>query len=213
MTELSTAAGSTDVPLLETTIGEDLRRTAARVPDREAVVDVPSGRRWTYAQLDADVDALARALVDAGLAAGDRVGIWAPNCPEWTLLQYATARAGIVLVTVNPAYRTSELAYVLQQSGCRWLVAAPSFKTSDYRAMVAEVASPTLERALFLGDPDWSALLQRGASLPGEALAAREAALVEHRPDLHPVHERHDRLPEGRHAVAPQPAQQRLLRR
>jgi acyl-CoA synthetase (AMP-forming)/AMP-acid ligase II len=94
------------VPLRETTIGEDLRRTAARVPDRPALVDVLSGRCWTYAELDADVDALARALLDAGLDKGDRVGIWSPNRPEWTLLQYAAARAGLVLVTVNPAYRT-----------------------------------------------------------------------------------------------------------
>jgi fatty-acyl-CoA synthase len=173
----STSAGSTDVPLLETTIGEDLRRTAARVGGREALVDVPSGRRWSYAQLDQAVDELARALVDAGLQHGDRLGIWAPNCPEWTLLQYATARAGIVLVTVNPAYRTSELAFVLQQSGCRWLVAAPSYKTSDYRAMVAEVASPALERALFLGDPEWDALLAHGRNLAQDALAAREAQL------------------------------------
>ena len=92
--EPSLAAGRTDLPLLTTTIGEDLRRTTARVPDRPALVDVPTGRRWSYAELDAAVDGLARALVDAGLSPGDRVGIWAPNVPEWTLLQYATARTG-----------------------------------------------------------------------------------------------------------------------
>ena len=179
MPEPSLTRGRTDLPMRTTTIGEDLRRTRARVPDRPALVDVPSGRRWTYAELERAVDALARALVDAGLATGDRVGIWAPNVPEWTLLQYATARAGLVLVTVNPAYRTSELEYVLQQSGCRWLVAAPSFKTSDYRGMVGEVrdACPSLERALFLGDPDWDALLERGRAVDGAALAEREASL------------------------------------
>jgi fatty-acyl-CoA synthase len=184
--EPSYARGSTDVPLLETTIGEDLRRTAARVPDRPAMVDVPSGRRWTYAgfDADADVDALARALVHAGLDKGERVGTWSPNRPEWTLLQYAAARAGLVLVTVNPAYRTTELQYVLRQSGCRWLVAAPVFKGSDYRAMVEEVRGgcPALERAVFLGDPDWQELLDRGAELGSRpdgdaALRAREASL------------------------------------
>ena len=180
MPELSLTRGRTDLPMLTTTIGEDLRRTAARVPERPALVDVPSGRRWSYAEFDAAVDELARALVDAGLSTGDRVGIWAPNVPEWTLLQYATARTGLVLVTVNPAYRTSELEYVLKQSGCRWLVAAPSFKTSDYRAMVAEVreACPQLERALFLGDPDWDALLDRGRALDEAALRDREAGLT-----------------------------------
>jgi fatty-acyl-CoA synthase len=178
--ELSLTRGRTDLPMLTTTIGEDLRRTAARVPERPALVDVPSGRRWSYAEFDAAVDELARALLDAGLSVGDRVGIWAPNVPEWTLLQYATARTGLVLVTVNPAYRTSELEYVLKQSGCRWLVAAPSFKTSDYRTMVAEVreACPALERALFLGDPDWDALLERGRALDDSALEEREAGLT-----------------------------------
>jgi fatty-acyl-CoA synthase len=177
--EPSHTRGRTDLPLLDTTIGADLRRTTARVPDRPALVDVPSGRRWTYAELDAAVDELARALVDAGLEQGDRVGIWAPNVPEWTLLQYATARTGLVLVTVNPAYRTGELAYVLRQSGCRWLVAAPAFRSSDYRAMVAEVRGdcPALERALFLGDADWDALLATGRRLGPAALQEREQAL------------------------------------
>ena len=177
--EPSYARGRTDLPLLDTTIGADLRRTTARVPDRPALVDVPSGRRWTYAEFDAAVDELARALVHAGLDQGDRVGIWAPNVPEWTLLQYATARTGLVLVTVNPAYRTGELAYVLQQSGCRWLVAAPAFRSSDYRAMVAEVRGdcPALERALFLGDADWDALLAAARRLGPAALQEREQAL------------------------------------
>ena len=177
--EPSHARGRTDLPLLDTTIGADLRRTTARVPDRPALVDVPSGRRWSYAELDAAVDELARALVDAGLEQGDRVGIWAPNVPEWTLLQYATARTGLVLVTVNPAYRTGELTYVLQQSGCRWLVAAPAFRSSDYRAMVAEVRGdcPALERAVFLGDADWDALLAAGRRLGPAVLQEREQAL------------------------------------
>ncbi|MCU1692781.1 MAG: AMP-binding protein [Frankiales bacterium] len=174
MSTPSYAAGPTDVPLLEETIGEALRRTAAGHATGEALVDVPSGRRWTWAQLDAAVDDLARALLDAGLQPGDRLGIWAPNSAEWTLTQFATARVGVVLVTVNPAYRTSELEFVLQQSGCRWLVAAPGFKTSDYRAMVAEVrdACPALERVVFLGDDDWHQLAAGGtADLEGLSLS------------------------------------------
>ncbi|MCW2607287.1 MAG: AMP-binding protein [Frankiales bacterium] len=166
MTQHSYAAGPTDVPLLEETIGATLRRTAAAHADAEALVDVPTGRRWTWAQLDADVDRLASALLDAGLQKGDRLGVWAPNSAEWTLTQFATARIGVVLVTINPAYRTSELQFVLQQSGCRWLVAAPSFKTSDYRGMVAEVrdACPALERTVFFGDDDWQQLVAGGTA-------------------------------------------------
>ncbi|MCW2776813.1 MAG: AMP-dependent synthetase and ligase, partial [Frankiales bacterium] len=176
MTAPSYAAGRTDLPLLEKTIGEALRDTAAAHADSEALVDVGSGRRWTWAELDAAVDDLARSLLAAGLRQGDRVGIWAPNSADWTLTQFATARIGVVLVTVNPAYRTSELQFVLRQSGCRWLVAAPSFKTSDYRAMVAEVRDecPALERVVFFGDDDWTALLG-GADAD---LAPREQALA-----------------------------------
>ena len=126
-------------PLLEETIGANLERTVAEHGDREALVEVATGRRWTYAELDADVNALARGLIAAGIAKGDRVGIWAPNCAEWTLVQYATAKIGAILVNVNPAYRTHELAYALNQSGLRLLVCAEAFKTSDYRAMVEEV--------------------------------------------------------------------------
>ena len=139
VTEPSYSHGASGVPLLGETIGANLRRVAASHPDREAVVDVPTGRRWTYARLDADTDALARGLIAAGIEAGDRVGIWAPNCPEWVLLQYATVKAGIVLVNINPAYRSSELGYALRQSGVRLLVSAESFKTSNYRAMAEEV--------------------------------------------------------------------------
>jgi fatty-acyl-CoA synthase len=176
----SCSAGSTDVPLIEDTIGAALRRTAAAHGDREALVDLVRNRRWTWAELDAAVDALAAALLDAGLVAGDRLGIWAPNEAEWTLTQFATARTGVVLVTINPAYRTSELRFVLAQSGCRWLVAAPRFKTSDYRAMVEEVRGdcPALERVVFLGDEDWAALAAGGTA----ELAGVEARLSAHDP-------------------------------
>jgi fatty-acyl-CoA synthase len=177
---LSYAAGSTDVPLIEKTIGAALRRTAAAQGDREALVDLVRHRRWSWGELDAAVDALAAALLDAGLVKGDRLGIWAPNEAEWTLTQFATARIGVVLVTINPAYRTSELQFVLAQSGCRWLIAAPRFKTSDYRAMVDEVRGdcPALERVVFFGDDDWAELAAGGTS----ELDGVEAQLSAHDP-------------------------------
>jgi len=182
VTEPSYSHGASAVPLLGETIGANLRRVAASYPGNEAVVDIPTGCRWTYAQLDADTDTLARGLIAAGLAAGDRVGIWAPNCAEWVLLQYATAKAGIVLVNINPAYRSQELAYALRQSGVRLLVSAESFKTSDYRAMVTEVRDglERLERVVYLGSADWQALVTAASPAGGGPgpLAAREAALA-----------------------------------
>jgi fatty-acyl-CoA synthase len=177
MAEISYSHGVSAQPLLGETIGANLRRIAAAHPGREAVVDVPTGRRWTYAQFDADTDALALALIAAGIEAGDRVGIWSPNCAEWALLQYATAKAGVVLVNINPAYRSHELEYALRQSGVRLLVSAEAFKTSNYRAMVEEVAGGlgALERVIYLGSPEWEALLAPGGG-PG-ALAQREAGL------------------------------------
>lgn len=155
----SYAAGETHPPLLEETIGANLERTVAAHPDREALVEVASGRRWTWAELNRDVDALAIGLVRAGIGKGDRVGIWSPNCAEWTLTQYATAKVGAVLVNVNPAYRTHELAYALNQSGTKLLVSAPSFKTSDYRAMVSEVVDETpVEQVVYLGSLEWDEL-------------------------------------------------------
>jgi fatty-acyl-CoA synthase len=175
----SYARGGSEPALLEETIGANLERTVRAHPDREALVEVATGRRWTWAELDRDVDALARGFLGAGLEVGDRVGIWAPNSAEWTLVQYATAKAGIVLVNVNPAYRTHELSYAVNQSGLRVLVAASSFKTSDYRAMVEEVRDqcPTLERVVHLDTDDWAALLEEGRDLPEDALAERMAAL------------------------------------
>src|SRR4029450_10692546 len=131
--------GPQDPPLLEETIGANLERTVARWADRDALVVRHQGVRLSYAELDAAVDEVARGLLAMGLQRGDRVGIWAPNCAEWVLVQFATAKAGIVLVNVNPAYRTAELEYVLKQSGAKALVAARAFKTSDYAAMIDEV--------------------------------------------------------------------------
>ena len=130
------------------------------MPDHEALIDVSSGRRWTYARFGHDVDALATGLLASGIAVGERIGIWAPNCPEWTLLQYASAAVGAILVNINPAYRTHELEFVLRQAGVKTLVSAPEFKGSDYRAMVEEVrpSCPTLESAVFIGSAQWSEL-------------------------------------------------------
>lgn len=152
--------GETTTPLLEETIGANLARTVAAFGGREALVDVPSGRRWTYAGFAADVDRLATGLLDAGLAPGDRLGIWAPNLPEWTLTQYATARIGVILVTINPAYRTEELQYVLNQSGVHTVVAASAFKSSDYVAMLESVRGqcPQLQDVVIIGSDGWDAL-------------------------------------------------------
>ena len=176
---LSEARGENTPPLIEETIGANLERIARQHADREALVEVASGRRWTYAELDADVNRVARGLLAAGVAKGDRVGIWSPNCAEWTLVQYATAKVGAILVNVNPAYRTHELAYVLNQSGLRLLVSATDFKTSDYRAMVAEVRehADALDRVVFLGTPDWDELLAAGEDLPADAVPARMSTL------------------------------------
>jgi len=180
----SYAAGETSPELIEETIGVNVERTVATYAGREALVEVASGRRWTWAELDADVDALARGLMAAGIAKGDRVGIWAPNCAEWTITQYATAKIGAVLVNVNPSYRTHEFAYAVNQSGMRLLVAASSFKTSDYRRMVEETAGqcPTLERTVYLDTDDWAALVAEGAEQPEDAVAERMATLAPNDP-------------------------------
>ena len=180
--ELSYSHGTSQTALLGETIGENLRRIAGQFGTGEALVDVPAGRRWTYRQLDADTDALARGLLAAGIQAGDRVGIWAPNCAEWVLLQFATAKIGAILVNINPAYRSHELGYVLGQAGVRLLVSAERFKTSDYRAMISEVRGnlPGLEQVIYLGTPEWDALLAARAQAgeDGGELARREADLA-----------------------------------
>ncbi|MEU0744673.1 AMP-binding protein [Streptomyces sp. NPDC006134] len=165
----SYAHGTGTTALLGDTIGAGLDRAVAAWPDREALVDVPSGRRWTYAEFAADVDRLAGALLASGVTKGDRVGIWAVNRPEWVLVQYATARIGAILVNINPAYRAHEAEYVLNQAGVRLLFASLTHKTSDYRAMVEQIRGncPGLREAVYFDDPGWERLLERSA--PGTA--------------------------------------------
>ena len=157
----SHARGSDAVPLLEETIGTNLERTIARFGDRDALISCQQGRRYSYRELGAAVDLLARALIAAGLEPGDRLGVWSPNCAEWVLVQYATAKAGVIMVNINPAYRTSELEYALRQSGCKTLIAAPAFKSSDYVSMISEVRPglPELELVVILDSEDWGRLL------------------------------------------------------
>jgi fatty-acyl-CoA synthase len=168
---LSYSSGESVTPLLGDTIGGNFDATVRAFGDREALVDraggASSARRWTYAELAADVDALALGLIELGIAKGDRVGIWAPNCAEWTLTQYATAKIGAILVNINPAYRTRELEFVLNQSGATLLVAATRLKTSDYAAMIAEVRPrcPELDNVVLLGSDQWQALLDAGRRL------------------------------------------------
>ena len=179
MTELSYVCGSRTVPLLEETIGENLRRTSVRFPDQPALIGLVQGYRATYRELWMQTGELAKALLATGVQRGDRVGIWAPNRPEWVLLQYAAARIGAILVNINPAYRTAELAYVCNQSELSLLVLAKGFRQSDYLAMLAEVrpSCPALRDVVVL-DRDWVALLARATTIPDETLAANEAAVA-----------------------------------
>jgi fatty-acyl-CoA synthase len=172
-------AGPTDIPILEETIGDNFERIAGAFPDNDALVDVFQGLRYTYAELNAEIDVLARGLMALGIEKGDRVGIWAPNCAQWTITQYATAKIGAILVNINPAYRTHELGYVLNQSGVRMLVAATSFKTSDYVAMVEQVRpeAPTLTDVVFIGTPEWEAIRERAGEASADDLRDRMAGL------------------------------------
>jgi fatty-acyl-CoA synthase len=179
----SYAQGETEPALLEETIGANLERTVAAYPDREALVEFATGKRWTWREFDHEVDLVARGLIAAGIAKGDRVGIWAPNSARWTITQYAAAKAGAILVNVNPSYRTHEFSYAMSQSGTKLLVAASSFKTSDYRAMVEEtlasgaITGGTLERVVYLDTDDWDALLAEGESLDADVLNQRKHTL------------------------------------
>ncbi|HVK15886.1 MAG TPA: AMP-binding protein [Fimbriiglobus sp.] len=175
---LSYASGPSSVPLLGETIGENLRRTTERVPDAEALVVCSQGFRTTYRELWNLTDRAARGLLALGVRRGDRVGVWAPNRYEWVVAQFATARIGAVLVNINPAYRTTELEYALTRAGVSVLLLARGFRSADYRRMLDEVRPRcgALREAIVFDD-DWPALLDRGESVPGAELAAREAEL------------------------------------
>jgi fatty-acyl-CoA synthase len=180
VTLLSYAHGASDVELLGETIGANLAATAARLPAHEALVDCPSGRRWSYAGLEAWARQVARGLLAFGVKKGDRVAIWSPNCPEWVAVQYATALIGAVLVNVNPAYRVSELEFVLRQSGVRTLISATAYKASDYRAMV-EAARPSLPGLLdviYIGDRSWDELEAAAGSIASAEVEQAAAALA-----------------------------------
>ncbi|MFH8991479.1 AMP-binding protein [Streptomyces sp. NPDC017940] len=179
-TGLSYAHGTSTTGLLGDTVGQNLARAVATWPDRDALIDVAAGTRYTYAEFGDAVERLALALLGSGVGKGARVGIWAVNCAEWVLVQYATARVGAILVNINPAYRAHELAYVLRQSGVCLLVATERHRTSDYRAMVDEVRGtcPDLRAVHYIGDDaSWGALLDAARSVGEGELAAREAEL------------------------------------
>ncbi len=171
----SHAIGPSDPPLIEDTIGHHFEAMARRFAQREVLVSRHQGLRYTYAGLDQQANVLASALLRSGLASGDRVGIWAHNCAEWLLLQIATAKAGIVLVNINPAYRVTELAYALNKVGCKMLVTMTAYKTSDYLAIVRDLApelaaappgalqlakAPLLQSVVQLGDAHQPGMLR-----------------------------------------------------
>jgi fatty-acyl-CoA synthase len=178
MRALSYSHGVSDVPLLGETIGANLERTVARFGGQDAVVSCHQGVRMTYEELDDAVNRVASGLLAAGIRKGDRVGIWAPNCVEWVLVQFATAKAGAILVNINPAYRTHELEYALRQSGVRMLVSARAFKTSDYVSMVDEVRGglSDLESVIFLDGHEWDELA--ATPVDSDALRARMGELA-----------------------------------
>jgi fatty-acyl-CoA synthase len=170
--------GASPVPLLGETIGENLRRTVGRFPNSEALVVPYQGYRATYAELWDQTALAARGLLAHGVRKGDRVGIWSPNRAEWVVIQYATARIGAILVNINPAYKTAELSYALQQSGTSLLLLARSFRTSSYVEMLEEVRDlcPDLRESIVL-DTDWESLLLDGHSVSGDDLGSLEGSL------------------------------------
>ena len=176
---LSYESGVSEVPLRGETIGANLQATVGRFGSREALVDRPTGRRWTYDELGGDVTVLARALLGAGIQKGDRVGIWSPNCGEWVLVQYATALIGAILVNVNPAYRAHELQYVLNQSGVRLLVTAAGTDRTDFPGLVRAVATqcPSLEKVVVIGERSWDELWALAGEPAASELESRAAEL------------------------------------
>jgi fatty-acyl-CoA synthase len=199
-TNRSYASGASDKPLLGVTIGDLFDQIVARYPDNEALVSRHQGLRYSYRALKTVVDQCARALLALGVAKGERVGIWAPNCAEWAITQFATSKIGAILVNINPSYRVHELQYALKQSGCAYLIIAPQFRTSNYTAMIYELAPelqssqplptgagltsaqlPDLRAVVRLGtEPSpgmltWGELLALGDRISADQLAERQA--------------------------------------
>src|SRR6185436_3740947 len=187
MTNLSYVCGVSSEPLLYKTVGAVLEEAAGRWGEREALVVPHQNIRWSYRQLDEAADRLAAGFVNLGLAPGDRIGIWAPNRYEWVVTQFASAKAGLILVTINPAYRTSELEYALNKVGCKALVLAPSFKTSDYAAMVEQIRPkvPLLRAAILTDDAPRAGFL-RYADVASSGTAEDLARVRELRTQLQP---------------------------
>jgi fatty-acyl-CoA synthase len=187
MTNLSYVSGVSSEPLLYKTVGAVLEEAAARWGEREALVVRHQNIRWTYRELDQAADRLAAGFIHLGLVPGDRIGIWAPNRYEWIVTQFATAKAGLILVTINPAYRTSELEYALNKVGCKALVLAPSFKTSDYAAMLEQIRPkvPTLRAAILTDDAPRAGFL-RYADVASSGTADDLERVRRLRPQLQP---------------------------
>ena len=167
--------GASDVSLLGETIDQNLRRTVEKFPHKEALISVHQNYRVTYTEFYEQVTAVAKGLIALGVKPGDRVGIWSPNCYEWTLLQYATAKIGVIMVNINPAYRTSELIYVINQSGISFIFAAPEFKSSNYKKMIddAREFTETLRKEVYWGD-SWQRFLENGKKVTDEKLLSFE---------------------------------------
>ena len=176
---LAIDSGETDVPLIELTIGQQLDAITTQYPEREALVVAHQDVRQTWSEFRATVDAVAKGLMAAGIDAGDRVGMWSPNYAEWVYIQFATAKIGAIQVNVNPAYRTSELEYALNQSGAKMLVTRTEYLTSAYRDMVESVRPNCgdLQQVVYFDTEDWKQLLAGGETVSDDELAARGATL------------------------------------
>ena len=175
----SYASGTSDVPLLGETIGDNFDRMVAAGPDREALVEVPTGQRWTYTQLRADVDALALGLLGDGVAKGDRVGIWAPNWPSGRCCSTPRPRSARSWSTSTPPTARTSWSTCSGRPGSSLLVSARAFKTSDYAAMIEQVRRhcPELRAVVLIGSAEWDGLLATGRRGDPADLAARQAAL------------------------------------
>ena len=176
MKKLSYTNGASNIPLLGETIDENLRKTVAKFPNNDALISAHQHYRATYTEFYEQVTAVAKGLIALGVKTGDRVGIWSPNCYEWTLLQYATAKIGAIMVNINPAYRTSELIYVINQSGLSYIFSAIQFKTSHYKKMIddAREFTDTLRKEVYWGE-SWELFLAQGKKVSDEKLQAYEA--------------------------------------